>query len=139
MMDNTILTTLLIVLAALVGAALGGYMALKPTADRIDTAVNTIARHSEETLAAVKQDAHQAAKALANLKVEVPQPKVTVSASISPWSAFWIFLATVAGIVGARLWSKSRIGKNIELRLVNGHKSTQRARTSKKIMERKRR
>jgi ABC-type branched-subunit amino acid transport system permease subunit len=124
-LDN-IIVVIAVVLAALVGAAVGGYVALKPTADKIDVAVSS-------ALEAVKQDAHQAAEALANLKVEVPQPKVTVSASISPWSAFWIFLATVAGIVGARLWSKSRIGKHIEFRLVNGRKSIRRVKTTKKV------
>lgn len=118
---NTTTAVFIIVfaLAALVGAGLGAYVATKPVADKASNAI-------ENMQDVFQKEAQRAADALENMKidvppVEVPQPQFTVT--LSPWSAFFLFAATVAGILSASIFRKSHVGKRIEyliVRKVNG-------------------
>lgn len=105
---------LLLVLVTLFGSALGGYLASKPV---------------QQKALQIGQKIEIMADRLANLKidvppVEVPQPKLEVS--LSPWSAFWIFVATISGIWLSTLFRKSKIGKSIEKYIVIKERKEQR-------------
>ncbi len=80
---------MLVALAALVvvGAGIGGYIAAKPAADAVVAEVRQFVRDFEVKVPPVE--------------VEVPQP--VIQASISPWSAFWLGLGFVVGMIALQI------------------------------------
>ncbi len=99
-MDNTLV--ILFVLAAFAGAVVGAYIAWQPVAKSVEESVQQTQAETAKTLQEVQKAAQQAGEGLSNISVDVPQPKVVVT--LSPWSAFWIFAATVLGFWTAQYW-----------------------------------
>lgn len=104
-MDTT--TIILIVLATIVGAGLGGYIAVHQASQQVVKSIDVVRSDVQRFLSVADQK-------LAQFKivvppVEVPQP--VIQTSLSPWSAFWLGLGFVGGMIAWRLlrpaWQKA--------------------------------